>query len=91
MFSAMVNNAVGPIIGTMFLIIIGYMIIGIPLDIFEKMEPYIFVKYFNVWWDAFKDPIPWNEIGKKLGVLGVYSAACFGITAFVFLKKDIKT
>jgi ABC-2 type transport system permease protein len=91
MFSAMVNNAVGPIIGTMFLIIICYMIIGIPLDIFEKMEPYIFVKYFNVWWDAFKDPIPWNEIGKKLGVLGVYSAACFGITAFVFLKKDIKT
>jgi|TARA_B110000263_G_C15309206_1_gene512105 ABC-2 type transport system permease protein len=91
MFSAMVNNAVGPIIGTMFLIIVGYMIIGIPLEIFEKIEPYIFVKYFNVWWDAFKDPIPWGEIGKKLGVLGLYSAVCFGIATFVFLKKDIKT
>ncbi|MBT4064290.1 MAG: hypothetical protein HOE72_03430, partial [Candidatus Marinimicrobia bacterium] len=56
MFSTMVSNAVGPIIGTMFLIIIGYMIIGIPLEIFEKIEPYVFVKYFNVWWDAFKDP-----------------------------------
>ena len=70
MFSTMVNNAVGPIIGTIFLIIIGYMIMSIPLEIFEKIEPYVFVKYFNVWWDAFKDPIPWGEIGKKLGVLG---------------------
>jgi ABC-2 type transport system permease protein len=91
MFSTMTNNAVGPIIGTIFLIIIGYMIMGIPLEIFEKIEPYVFVKYFNVWWDAFKDPIPWAEIGKKLGVLGAYSVTCFGIATYVFLKKDIKT
>ena len=91
MFSTMVNNAVGPIIGTIFLIIIGYMIMSIPLEIFEKIEPYVFVKYFNVWWDAFKDPIPWGEIGKKLGVLGAYSVACFGVATYVFLKKDIKT
>ena len=91
MFSTMTNNAVGPIIGTMFLIIIGYIIMGIPLEIFEKIEPYVFVKYFNVWLDAFKDPIPWGEIGKKLGVLGAYSVTCFGIATYVFLKKDIKT
>jgi len=91
MFSTMVNNAVGPIIGTIFLIILGYMIMSIPLEIFEKIEPYVFVKYFDVWWDAFKDPIPWREIGKKLGVLGAYSVACFGIATYVFLKKDIKT
>ena len=91
MFSTMTNNAVGPIIGTMFLIIIGYIIMGIPLEIFEKIEPYVFVKYFNVWWDAFKDPIPWEEIGKKLGVLAAYSVTCFGIATYVFLKKDIKT
>ena len=91
MFSTMTNNAVGPIIGTIFLIIIGYMIMGIPLEIFEKIEPYVFVKYFNVWLDAFKDPIPWEEIGKKLGVLAAYSVTCFGIATYVFLKKDIKT
>lgn len=91
MFSTMTNNAVGPIIGTMFLIIIGYIIMGIPLEIFEKIEPYVFVKYFNVWLDAFKDPIPWEEIGKKLGVLAAYSVTCFGIATYVFLKKDIKT
>lgn len=91
MFSTMVNNAVGPIIGTMFLIIISYMIIGIPLEIFEKIEPYVFVKYFNVWWDAFKDPIPWSEIVKKLSVLGAYTVSFFGIAVYIFLKKDIKS
>ena len=72
MFSTMVNSAVGPIIGTIFLIILGYMIM-------------------SIWWDAFKDPIPWGEIGKKLGVLSAYSVTCFGIATYVFLKKDIKT
>jgi ABC-2 type transport system permease protein len=65
MFSAMTNNSVGPIIGTMFLIIIGYMITAIPLDFFEDIEPFIFVSYFDVWLDAFKDPIPWKSIIKK--------------------------
>lgn len=91
MFSAMVNNSVGPLIGTMFLIIIGYMINTIPLDMFEKMEPYVFVTYFNVWWDAFRDPIPWGDIVKKLSILGAYSAGFFGIAAYVFQKKDIKS
>lgn len=91
MFSAMVNNSVGPIVGSMSLIIIGYLVIGIPLEFFDKIEPYIFVTYFDVWMDAFKDPIPWGNIGKKLAVLGIYSSACFGITTFVFLRKNIKT
>jgi ABC-2 type transport system permease protein len=91
MFSAMVNNGVGPIIGAMFLIIIGYLVIAIPLDFFDKIEPYLFVTYFDVWLDAFKDPIPWNDIGKKLGILFLYSSLFYGIAAFVFVRKDIKT
>ena len=91
MFSSMVNNGIGPIIGAMFLIIVGYIIIAIPLDFFTKIEPYVFVSYFNVWLDAFKDPIPWLLIGKKLSVLITYSLIFFGISAFVFLNKDIKS
>jgi len=91
MFSSMVNNGIGPIIGAMFLIIVGYIIIAIPLDFFTKIEPYVFVSYFNVWLDAFKDPIPWLLIGKKLIVLITYSLIFFGISAFVFLNKDIKS
>lgn len=91
MFSAMVNNSVGPIIGTMFLIIVGYLVIAIPLDFFDKIEPFVFVTYFDVWIDAFKDPIPWRDIIRKLGILIFHSTLFFGIAAVVFLHKDIKT
>jgi hypothetical protein len=64
---------------------------AIPLDMFEKMEPYIFVTYFDVWQQAFKDPIPWDRIAKSLGVLSLYTAGFIGISVAVFLKKDIKS
>ncbi len=91
MFSTMVNNGIGPIIGAIFLIVIGYMIVAIPLDMFEKMEPYIFVTYFDVWQQVFKDPIPWDHIAKSLGILALYTAGFIGVSVHVFLRRDIKS
>ncbi|MBT3997771.1 MAG: ABC transporter permease subunit [Candidatus Marinimicrobia bacterium] len=91
MFSTMVNNGIGPIIGAIFLIVIGYIIMAIPIELFEKMEPYIFVTYFDVWVQAFKDPIPWDRIIKSLGVLALYTVGFIGISIGVFINKDIKT
>lgn len=91
MFSSMVNNSVGPIIGTLFIIIIGYLIIAIPLEIFDKIEPYVFVKFFDLWMDAYKDPLPWVDIFRKLGILAAHSLLFFVVAATVFVRKDIKT
>jgi len=91
MFSAMANNGIGPIIGAIFLVVIGYIIMAIPLEMFEKMEPYIFVTYFDVWQQAFKDPIPWDRIVKSLWVLTLYTAGFIGVSMAVFLRRDIKT
>ncbi len=91
MFSTMVNNGIGPIIGSMFLIVIGYIIINIPLKLFENLKPYIFVTYFNVWKLVFHEPIPWAQIGQSLGILIIYTAVFIGISIVIFLRKDIKT
>lgn len=91
MFSSMVNNGIGPIIGTIFIIVIGYLIRAIPLELFDKIEPWIFVSYFDVWLHAFKDPVPWDDIGISLLVLAMYSGLFIGISWIIFLKKDIKT
>jgi ABC-type transport system involved in multi-copper enzyme maturation permease subunit len=91
MFSAMVDNAIGPIVGAIFLIVIGYIIMAIPIELFEKMEPYIFVTYFDVWQQAFKDPIPWDHIIKSLSILVIYTVGFIGISIAVFLKRDIKS
>ena len=91
MFSSMVNNGIGPIIGAMAIIIIGLAIANIPIDIFETIRPYLFTSYFDIWQKAFYDPIPWGEIGKDVIVLSVYSIVFIVISFIHFIRKDIST
>jgi ABC-2 type transport system permease protein len=91
MFSAMVNNGIGPIIGAMAIIIIGLAIANIPIDIFEKIRPYFFTSYFNIWQKAFYDPIPWSEIVRDVLVLAGYSIVFIAISFIHFIRKDIST
>ena len=84
MFSSMVNNGIGPIIGAMA-------IANIPIDIFETIKPYLFTSYFDIWQKAFYDPIPWGEIGKDVLVLSAYSIVFIVISFIHFIRKDIST
>ncbi|MFQ6674381.1 MAG: hypothetical protein ACE5GH_06315, partial [Fidelibacterota bacterium] len=89
MFSSMVNNGIGPMIGAMAVIIVGLAISNIPLDLFEGIKPYLFTSYFDIWKKAFYDPIPWNEIGESAFVLTLYTLGFVGISFAVFTRKDI--
>ncbi len=91
MFSSMVNNGIGPIIGAMAIIIIGLAIATIPIDIFKTISPYIFTSYFDIWQKAFFDPIPWADIGKDVMVLSAYTAVFIIISIIHFIRKDIST
>ena len=91
MFSSMVNNGIGPIIGAMAIIIIGLAIANIPIDIFEKISPYIFTSYFDIWQKAFFDPIPWKDIGNDAIILTIYMLGFIIISTVQFTRKDIST
>lgn len=91
MFSAMVNNGIGPIIGAMAIIIVGFAIANIPIDIFETIRPYFFTSYFDIWQKAFYDPIPWADIGKDVLVLSSYTIGFIIISFVYFIRKDIST
>ncbi|NHZ85167.1 MAG: hypothetical protein GWP19_04725, partial [Planctomycetia bacterium] len=91
MFSSMVNNGIGPIIGAMAIIIIGLAIANIPIDIFGKISPYLFTSYFDIWQKAFFDPIPWSDVGNDAMVLSIYTIVFIIISAVHFIKKDILT
>ncbi len=91
MFSAMVNNGIGPIIGAMAIIIIGLAIANIPIDIFETIRPYLFTSYFDIWQKAFYDPIPWGEIGRDVLILSGYTVVFIVISFVHFIRKDIST
>lgn len=91
MFSTMVNNGIGPMIGAMAVIIVGLAISNIPLDLFEKIRVYLFTSYFDIWKKAFYVPIPWGEIGEGALVLLLYTLTFLGISFAVFTRKDILT
>jgi|TARA_Y100000310_G_C20686923_1_gene819617 ABC-2 type transport system permease protein len=91
MFSAMVNNGIGPVIGSMAIVIVGLAVATIPLDLFENVSPYLFTDYFDIWNLAFHDPLPWVEIGNSLLILGLYTVLFSGIGFTIFLRKDIRT
>lgn len=89
MFSSMVSNAIGPIIGAMSVIIIGLAVSTIPIDWFTNIRPYIFTTYFDIWQQVFYDPVPWDQIGRSLSVLALYAAGFIGISYVIFVRKDI--
>lgn len=88
-FSTLVDNSIGPIIGTMA-VLFGFLIISnTPYSLFETISPYLFTNYTDVWRSAFSDPIPWIQIGSSVAYLGLYVFALFMISLWWFRRKDI--
>jgi ABC-2 type transport system permease protein len=89
LLSSLVDNGIGPIIGTMAVIIVSYVISAIPVDLFRTMRPYLFTTYLNIWQKAMEQPIPWGDLLHSGLVLGAFSVGFLLITWYIFVRKDI--
>ena len=89
LLSVLVENAIGPIIGTMAIVVIFMIISETPLSLFESISPFLFTSYSNVWQKAFLDPIPWHDIVPAIAYLLVYMILFFGAAFVIFSRKDI--
>lgn len=89
LFSSLVENAIGPIIGTMAVIIGLFIISNMPTELFKELRPYLFTSYLNVWQKALESPIPWGTIRSHLAVLGGHCIGFYLITWYIFVKKNI--
>lgn len=90
-FSSLVENAIGPIVATMAIIIVFLIISAINIDFFQSVRPYLFTNYILDWKLFFDDPIEMGEIIKAVAVLFGHIFVLFGVTAYFFNKKDILT
>jgi ABC-2 type transport system permease protein len=88
-FSTMVRNAVGPVIGTMAVIIFFLMISTLPLDIFTHVQPYLFTSYFANWEQVFYDPIPWPDLFRGVSLILGNMLFFLGTGFIIFRRKDI--
>jgi ABC-2 type transport system permease protein len=88
-FSSFVENAIGPIVATMGLLIICIIITVMPVQLFEVPRKFLFTRYLDMWQKIFLDPIPWDEIKAGILFMGEWTLA-FVLGAWaVFVKKDI--
>ena len=88
-FSSMVRNAVGPVIGTMAVVILGVAVSTMPFEAFDSIRPYLFTTYFRNWEEAFFEPIPWGSL--RLSILNImgFTSVFLAASYLIFRRKDI--
>lgn len=91
LFSSLVENAIGPIVSTMAVIIVFVILSAINVDLLQAIRPYLFTNYISSWQLFFDDPIDIPEILKSIGVLALHIVLFFGASLIIFKKKDILT
>lgn len=91
LFSAIVENAIGPIIATMSILIILVIISQLPFEFAQQFKPYIFTNYMSDWNLVFSYEINWQQYIKSIAVLGGHSIVFIVLTIIIFLRKDILT
>jgi ABC-2 type transport system permease protein len=89
--SSLVENAIGPIIATMAIIIIFTILSVLDFDILAAIKPYLFTNYLGGWTEFFRDPIDYSALLKDIFVLTAHIAGFYLITLIIFIKKDILT
>ncbi|MBT8387985.1 MAG: ABC transporter permease [Ignavibacteria bacterium] len=89
LFSSLVENAIGPIISTMAVIIVFIIVSAINIDLFQAIKPYLFTSHILKWREFFNNPVDTFEIIKSVLILVGHIVLFFSLTAFIFRKKDI--
>jgi len=89
LFSSLVENAIGPIVSTMAVIIIFIILSAFDVEILREIRPYLFTNYMMNWREFFDDPLEFTEITKAVLVLSGHIIVFFTATSLIFHKKDI--
>ena len=89
--STLAENSIGPIIGTMAIVIIFFVIGNFPFDFFLAIKPYLFTTYMSFWQQFLDEPIPWREISRSAMILGLHNVSLFLAAFIVYRRKDIKS
>lgn len=91
LFSSLVENAIGPIVASMAVLIVFLILSAINVDILRQIRPYLFVTHMTGWREFFTDPIDYKSIINSGVVLLAHVFVLFTATLLIFKRKDILT
>ncbi len=89
LFSSLVENAIGPIMTTMAIIIVFTILSAINIPFFETARQFFFTTHMHGWKDAFTDPVQWSSLAFGAGALLVHVIGCYLGALFIMNRKDI--
>lgn len=89
--SVFADNSIGPIIGTMGVIVVLTIFSNLEIPLFNLIKPYLFTTHMIAWKGFFDDPVPYTAIIQSVWVLVGYIALFLTATIVVFNKKDIQS
>lgn len=91
LFSSLVENAIGPIIATLAIIIVFTILSFLPFEVLNSFRPYFFTTYLDDWRLFFTDPIDYLSIINSGLIIISHIIVLYGITLYLFKRKDILT
>ena len=89
--SVFADNSIGPIIGTMGVIVVLTIFSNLEIPLFNMVKPYLFTTHMIAWKGFFDAPVPYDAILHSVLVLVAYIVVFIGATIVVFNKKDIQS
>jgi ABC-2 type transport system permease protein len=87
--SALSDNSIGPIIGTIALIIGITVVSTVGASLLEPVLPYFFTTYLSSWQKFFNTEFTMKLVSHDILIQLIYIFGFFSITLFYFRKKDI--
>jgi ABC-2 type transport system permease protein len=87
--STLVSNSLGPV-GIAMMSLVVFTILG-EIPYFDWLKPYLFTTHMQLWRDAFRVPVPLNELRTSLLALAAYVGVFLIGSVLVFRRKDILT
>lgn len=88
-FSLFAENAVGPIIATMSVIIVCTILTTMNIPLFQSIKPWLFTNHMLNWKGFFERPIDGPEIARSAMLLLAHIVVLVGGTLLLARKKDI--
>ncbi len=91
LLSSLSNNSLGPILSTMAIIIVFTFISTLNLGIFSAVKPFLLTTYLDTWQSLFSYDVKLRDIFIDAFILCIHILIFYGLTIFIFRKKDILT
>lgn len=89
LLSVSAENSIGPIVGTMSIIIVLTILTTMDIPFFNALKPFLFTNHMLNWKGFFDDPVDYGEVLKSLLVLCGHIFFFISLAIFIFRKKDI--